>query len=75
MKINTMIFIAGVALLTFAGGCATTASDAYFRGAGDESNVYVAKGDISVKKMAVMPFKAETELAGTSVADMFVTEK
>lgn len=58
-----------------AGGCTTSSSPSgYFRGAGDESNVYVAPGHSAIRKVAVMPFKAETELIGSSVSDQVVTE-
>jgi len=37
-------------------------------------NVSVPPGSVAIKKIAVMPFKASTELIGSSVGDMFVTE-
>lgn len=55
------------------GGCATT-DEAYFRNTQSEANIFVAPIPCSISKVAVMPFKAPTELIGSSVADMFVTE-
>ncbi len=61
--------------LALATGCATSDSPSgYFRGAGADSNVYVAPGHSAIRKVAVMPFKAETELIGSSVSDQVVTE-
>ena len=58
-----------------AGGCATSDSASkYFRDAGRNSNVYVAPGHSAIRKVAVMPFKAETELIGSAVSDQVVTE-
>ena len=59
-------------LALFLSGCASP-SDSYFRGATD-ANVYVAPGQQAIKKVAIMPFKAPTELIGASVSDLFVTE-
>ena len=39
-----------------------------------DANVYVAPIASSISKVAVMPFKAPTELIGSSVSDIFVTE-
>ena len=67
--------LCGIALVLAAGGCATSDSPSgYFRGAGADSNVYVAPGHSAIRKVAVMPFKAETELTGSSVSDQVVTE-
>jgi curli biogenesis system outer membrane secretion channel CsgG len=55
-------------------GCATNPNDAYFMETPTKANVYVAPGHAAVRKVAVLPFKAPTELIGASVADMFVTE-
>lgn len=71
---NAMLALLAVAAVA-AGGCATSNSPSgYFRGAGADSNVYVAPGHSTIKKIAVMPFKAETELIGSSVSDQVVTE-
>ncbi len=56
-------------------GCTTTDPSAvYFKGAGGDSNVFVAPGHAEVRKVAVMPFKAPTELIGVSVSDQVLTE-
>jgi curli biogenesis system outer membrane secretion channel CsgG len=54
--------------------CTTTnPNDSYFRDGKARGNVYVTAQD-AIRKIAVLPFKAATELIGTSVSDMFVTE-
>ena len=55
-------------------GCATNPDEAYFRATSSRANVYVAPHKDGIRKIAVLPFKASTELIGTSVSDMFVTE-
>ena len=49
-------------------------SDPYFAGVRSEANVYVPAAQDGVLKIAVMPLKAATELIGSSVSDMVVTE-
>ncbi|MFO7536349.1 MAG: CsgG/HfaB family protein [Kiritimatiellia bacterium] len=56
-----------------AGGCVTP-DQAYFLETPSAANVYVVAGPSPIRKLAVLPFKAETELIGGSVSDMFVTE-
>ena len=63
--------LALLALLFF--GCAT-ADEKYFLDTETKANVFVAPGKSSVQKVAIMPFKAPTELIGSSVSDLFVTE-
>ncbi len=65
-------FLATVALL-LAGGCASVV-DEYFLDTDTHANVWVLPSDSSVKKVAIMPFRAPSELVGSSVSDMFVTE-
>lgn len=60
----------GLALLS---GCVSS-EQAYFLNTESSANVYVAPVASSIRKIAVLPFKAETELIGGSVSDMFVTE-
>lgn len=55
-------------------GCSTTPSNPYFSSVRSSANVYVAPLRVDVSKVAVLPFKAPTELIGASVADMVVTE-
>jgi curli biogenesis system outer membrane secretion channel CsgG len=55
-------------------GCATEQDD-YFGGGRSRANVFVSPARTStIGKVAVMPFKAQTELIGISTADLFVTE-
>jgi curli biogenesis system outer membrane secretion channel CsgG len=55
-------------------GCATP-DETYFNNTRSRANVFVSPGRSSViSKVAVMPFKAQTELIGISASDMFVTE-
>lgn len=58
----------------FLSGCASTPRDPYFSDTRSRANVYVAPVSCSIYRVAIMPFKAPTELIGTSVSDMFVTE-
>lgn len=55
-------------------GCATDPNAAYFSGVQSNANVYVAPKSDHVKKVAILPFKAPTELIGASVSDLFLTE-
>lgn len=55
-------------------GCASDSLDGYFRDIDPRASVFVAPSPPRVEKVALMPFKAPTELIGTSVSDMFVTE-
>ncbi|MCX7819065.1 MAG: fibronectin type III domain-containing protein [Kiritimatiellae bacterium] len=55
-------------------GCATVPTNPYFSSVRSAANVYVAPVRADVVKIAVLPFKAPTELIGASVADMVVTE-
>jgi len=68
----------GLALLAaaFGIGCASGGgADPYLRPSGPAGiEVYVAPGAGAVKTVAVLPFKAETELIGNSVADMVMTQ-
>lgn len=62
-----------VTLLALA-GCATEQDD-YFNGTRSRANVFVAPARASnINKVAVMPFKGQTELIGTAISDLFVTE-
>ena len=48
--------------------------EAYFSGTRSDANVYVAPVASSIHKIAILPLKAPTELIGSSVADIVVTE-
>ena len=50
------------------------AQEAYFRNTRTDANVYVAPVASSIEKVAILPFKAPTELIGSSVSDIIVTE-
>ena len=65
-----------VAALFFAAGCETAevVGDPYFALVKSSANVYARQAQSKVLKIAVMPFKASTELIGSSVSDMTVTE-
>ena len=64
------------AVLAFA-GCHSSKviiGDPYFASVDSKANVYARHGQAGVLKIAVMPFKAATELIGSSVSDVVVTE-
>ncbi|NLF85406.1 MAG: hypothetical protein GX571_04805 [Lentisphaerae bacterium] len=67
--------LAGLILL--AAGCATV-DESYFLDTRTNANVFVApqaRGAVDpIKKIAVMPFKADSELVGNSASDVFLTE-
>lgn len=70
-----MLRVLGALLLALCmGGCATHPLDQYFGEPDPKVNVTLNAGAARVEKLAVMPFKASTELIGASVSDMFVTE-
>ena len=48
--------------------------DPYFANVRSEANVYAGRPQAGVVKIAVVPFRAATELIGASVSDMLVTE-
>jgi len=67
--------VAGVVLaLLWIMGCATDPTAAYFGDVQSKASVYVAPKADQVKKVAILPFKAPTELIGTSVSDLLLTE-
>ncbi|MGI6098304.1 MAG: fibronectin type III domain-containing protein [Kiritimatiellia bacterium] len=55
-------------------GCATSGADPYFAGQRSQANVYVAPERSNIAKIAILPFKGPTELIGSSVSDLVVTE-
>ena len=71
-KFARCILLGGLAVL-FASGCASP-KDKYFASTVSKANIYVMPKQYSVHKVAIMPFKAPTELIGSSVSDMMVTE-
>ncbi len=76
-RLNNSFWRAG-ALSLLAGligaGCATDGSRAYFLKTKSKANVFVAPVASSIHKVAVLPFRAPTELIGSSISDEFVTE-
>lgn len=63
------------ALTVCLSGCSTTGENAeYFLKTKTTANVYVSPRACTFRKVAMMPFKATTELIGSSVSDLFVTE-
>lgn len=78
-----MNFCFALGMLALALGCATKPKEApagrgigdpYFANVRSKANVYAPRAQLGVVKIAVMPFKASTELIGSSVSDMVVTE-
>ena len=72
IRVLLPLFPGLVAGLLLTSGCAT--GDPYFTRTRSEANVYILPQPVAVEKIAVLPFKASTELIGSSVSDMFVTE-
>lgn len=73
-KIMSTMMVLG--MLVLLQGCSTArgSGDPYFSRVKSKANVYARQGQAGVLKIAVMPFKASTELIGSSVSDMVVTE-
>ncbi len=73
---RAVLGIIGAACVAGGGsGCGTADPNAaYFLNTPTTANVYVAPGHREIRKVAVMPFKAATDLIGTAVSDMMVTE-
>ncbi len=69
-----MLIALSITALLFAAGCSSNSQDAYFRSTKSLANVFVAPVACPIRKVAIMPFKAPTELIGSSVSDMIVTE-
>ncbi len=61
-------------ILGFAGCASAPGAGGHFGRAGTKANVFVTPAHENVQRVAVLPFKAATELIGASVSDMFVTE-
>lgn len=73
-RLSATVLLIGLLALC---GCGTMDStDAYFRNSKSKANVYVSKMDdsVAVSKVAILPFHGPTELVGSSVSDMFLTE-
>ena len=78
MKIlKVFVFAVMAVVMSVVTGCAShkaVIGDPYFANVKSKANVYAKQGQVGVLKIAVMPFKASTELIGSSVSDMVVTE-
>ncbi|OQA26776.1 MAG: Curli production assembly/transport component CsgG [Verrucomicrobia bacterium ADurb.Bin345] len=72
-KAGCVLWGLGALLCVGLSGCATS-DHAHFMSTPSDANIYVAPGYKEITKVAIMPFKASTELIGLSVSDMFVTE-
>jgi curli biogenesis system outer membrane secretion channel CsgG len=68
-----LILSFAVALLMLT-GCACDGQRAYFMKTSTDANIYVSPKSVSISKVALLPFRAPTELIGASVSDLFVTE-
>jgi fibronectin type 3 domain-containing protein/TolB-like protein len=56
-------------------GCFSSSSGkAHFSGKTDGVNVYVSPASAGIRCAAVMPLKAPTELIGSSISDLFISE-
>ncbi len=55
-------------------GCSTSSSNKHFSDSIAGVNVYFSPTAKKVKTAAILPFKAPTELIGSSVSDLFVSE-
>ncbi|MBP7829673.1 MAG: DUF799 family lipoprotein [Kiritimatiellae bacterium] len=69
---NLHMLTAGLTVLLIA-GCASP-KDKYFLDTKTKANIYMMPKHHKIHKVAIMPFKAPTELIGNSVSDMLVTE-
>ena len=76
--VSSSLFQCGALLAVMAvSGCHSAPKgigDPYFANVKSTANVYARQAQSGVLKIAVMPFKASTELIGSSVSDMVVTE-
>ncbi len=60
--------------LSACGGGSNRSSKDYYKNAVSNATVYVAPRPCSIQRVAVLPFKAPTELIGSSVSDIFTME-
>jgi TolB-like protein len=77
-QIRALTGIAAIAVIPlFLGGCCCGKSGnaAHFSEAVEGVNIFVDAGlDHTITRVAVLPFKGPTDLIGTAVSDMFITE-
>lgn len=74
MSFKRFSYAGAIGALALLAGCATDPERGYFMDTPSKANVFLAPGHAAIRKVAVLPFKAPTELIGTSVSDLFVTE-
>lgn len=75
MRRVLLLFVVGVIAVVFFGGCATSQSGPnYFLKTDSDAIVFVDAAAPAMRKIALMSFKAPTELIGSSVSELFVTE-
>lgn len=55
-------------------GCASSSHHKYFMETQTDANIYVSPRAPAITKVALLPFRAPTELIGASISDLFVTE-
>lgn len=74
MKCRWIKMVLMTAMTAALAACASPQSK-YFADVGTDANIYVTPGHMrTIRKVAIMPFRAPTELIGSSVSDMMVTE-
>ncbi len=61
-------------LLLWQTGCSTNSTNKHFSDSVSGVNVFFSPSAKKVKSAAILPFKAPTELIGSSVSDLFVSE-
>lgn len=70
--LRLLVPMTGLAGWLFVSGCASPTEE-YFLDTDTDANAHVV-AKVKIEKVAVLPFKAASELIGSSVSDMFVTE-
>ncbi len=71
---KTALVCISLCVMVMLSGCASSGPAGHFEDAGDDANVFVSPGHSAITKVAVMPFKAPTELIGAAVSDQILTE-
>ncbi len=63
-----------LAAMWLTAGCASSGSSTHFECGPSDATVFVDPQSAAIRKVAILPFKAPTELIGASLSDLFVTE-
>lgn len=71
--VNLLLLAAIIVATTATTGC-KSASAKYFLKTKSSANVFVERRPPKIEKVAVMPFTAQTELTGSLISDLIVTE-